>query len=186
MGMSLIAAFLWNKTPRCSISVMVVDSRTMEWLIPPKIYYLPKSYLRFQFTARNIIKDFFRQLKRLRKISNKPIMLEYKTVFYAHNIPYISPAKESLHVHTIFLRAYKNTNKKIKKLQLQPQLRRRLSGKALIQFKKELRTLHLVHRKKETHFEYHLWTVALHATPATYVSKLQRVRKKLLNTLMPF
>ncbi len=181
--MSLIAAFLWNKSPRCSISIMVLDEQTMRFLIPPRSHYLPKGYFRFRQAAKKIVTEFFSQIAHLQKAHKTTVLIEFKTVFETHEIAYMQPAKESLYVHRVLMRSYNKTANKIKKVHIQPQLRRRLSGKSLIQFKHGLRNLHLVSRKKDTHFEYHLWAVALHATPATYTAKLQRLRKKMLAAL---
>lgn len=181
--MSLIAAFLWNKSPRCSISTMVIDDKKIAFLLAPTIHYLPKSFFGLRKNAKSVIKHFFNEIIRLRKSTKEPIIIEFKIVFYAHDIPYLIPSKESKFVHKIFNNYLSKTKKKIKQLKVNPQLRRRLSGVALKRFKKELRNLHLVNQTRETNFEYHLWTVALHATNATYKTKLQQIKKKLIDAI---
>lgn len=181
--MSMIAAFLWNKSSNGSISTMIIDDQSMQFLLRPKIYYMPQGYFRFRVAAFRIIKDFFMQIKRLHKLDKKTVILEFRIVFHAYEIPYLLPAKESKFVYTNFMAFAKLTKKTLKTLQIKPQLRKRLSGKALQQFKRELRSLHLVSRKRNTGFEYHLWTVALHATSTTYKEKLHVVREKLVNAM---
>ena len=181
--MSLIAAFLWNKSPRCSISTMIFDEETIQLLSAPTIHYFAKSYFRFRRDVKLVIKHFFAEIKRLQQRHKKPITLEFKIVFHAHDIPYLKPAKESKFVYDLFLKYYKKTKRKLKSIDINPQLRKRLTGRHLIQFKKELRSLYLVSRKRHTGFEYHLWTVALHATPATYAAKLNKIRTKLVNAV---
>lgn len=181
--MSLIAAFHWNKSPRCAISTMVVDEETMQYMSPPKIQALPKGFLNFRRAAKAVIRDFFIEIIRLHKANKKPIILEFKIVFHVHDIPYLMPAKESSFVYKTFNAFARKAKKSIRTMKIQPQLRKKLTGKTLIQFKKELRALHLVSRKKTTGFEYHLWAIALHATPVTYKARLQQVRKILVDAM---
>lgn len=181
--MSLIAAFYWSRSPRCSISMMIFDSDNVKLLLPPKIQYLPKGYFKFKSAAKTIIQDFFQQVVSLHKLAKNPIIIEFKIVFQAHDIPYLMPAKESKLVYKLFTQSFQKNKKKFKLLELKPQLRRRLSGKPLKRFKKELRSLHLVSRKRDTGFEYHLWSIALHATQSTYAIKLQQIRNKLVNAM---
>ncbi len=181
--MSTIAVFLWNKSPRCSISTMMVNTQNMAYLKSPTIDYLPKNFLGFRKNAKAIIKQFFSEIIRINKVTNEPIIIEFKIVFHAHDIPYLIPAKESVLVYKIFNKYLSKTKKQIKQLKVNPQLRRRLSGAALKRFKKELRNLHLVSQTRETHFEYHLWTVALHATNSTYKVKLHQTKKKLTDAM---
>lgn len=181
--MSLIAAFLWNKSPRCSISTMIINNQNMAFLLPPAIDYLPKGFCVFRKNAKMIIKHFFDQIIRLKKLTKEPIVIEFKIVFYAHDIPYLIPAKESMFVYKTFNKYLSKAKKQAKQFKVNPQLRRRLSGVQLKRFKKELRNLHLVSQTRETNFEYHLWTVALHATNATYKTKLQQTKKKLVDAM---
>lgn len=181
--MSLIAALFWNKSPNCAISYMIVDDENMQYVVKPTINRLPKKYASFKKSAKNTIKEFFIEVKNLHIKHKKPIIVEYKIVFHVPHLLNFTPAKESLFVQKQFIKYCKKTIKKSKSIKLKPQLRNRLSGKALKQFKKKLRSLYLVSRKKDTGFEYHLWTVALHATPATYAEKLLQVRKKLLKLM---
>lgn len=181
--MSLIAAFLWNKSPRPSISTMIFDDESMDLLVQPTIQYYPKSYFQFRRAARSSIKTFFSQIERWHSSSKQTVVVEFRIVFHAHDIPYLIPAKESKFVFTSFNKYFKKTAKKIPAMTLKPQLRKRLSGKSLKQFKKELRSLYLVSRKKDSGFEYHLWAVALHATAATYRGRLHKIRNKLLSAM---
>lgn len=181
--MSLIAAFHWNKSPRCAISTMVVDDETMQYVSAPKMQTLPKGFLSFRKAAKAVIKEFFVELIKLNKINKQPIVLEFKIVFHAYDIPYLMPAKESSFVYKTFNAFARKAKKSIRSMKIKPQLRKKLTGKALIQFKKELRSLHLVSRKKTTGFEYHLWAVALHATTATYKTTLQQVRRTLVDAM---
>lgn len=181
--MTVIAAFLWNKSPRPSISTMIFDKEDIQFLSTPNIKYFPESYLRFRKASKNVIKDFFSQIKDIQKKHKQNIVIEFKIVFQAHEIPYLIPAKESLFVYNTFIYFTKIIKRKNKKIRIQPQLRRKLSGKELKHFKNELRSLHLVRRKRETSFEYHLWAVALHATSSNYEEKLVKIRKKMLNAM---
>lgn len=178
--MSLVAAFLWHKSPRPSISTMILEDEEMQILVAPRKRYCPKSYLSFRKTAKEEIQNFFNDVKRLQKVHARPVILEFKIVFHAHDIPYLMPAKESRFVHTTFIKMVRKLKKQIKHVTVRPQLRSKLSGKSLKQFKQGLQRLHVVRRKRDTGFEYHLWTVALHATSTTYAEKLERMRKKML------
>lgn len=181
--MAMIAAFLWNKSSNGSISTMIIDERSMQYLSPPKIHHMPQAYFRFRLAAFKLIKEFFMQIKRLHKLHKKPVIIEFRIVFHAYDIPYLLPAKESKFVYTNFMVMVKLLKKTLRNLQIKPQLRKRLSGRELQQFKKGLRSLHLVSRKRHTGFEYHLWTVALHATSTNYKDKLITVREKLLRAM---
>jgi hypothetical protein len=181
--MSIVAAFLWKKHPRLSLCTMIYDDENIDMLSPPKILYFPESYLRFRREAKNAIKDFFEKIKKLHEAHRKPVIIEFKIVFHAHAIPYLSPSKESLYIYSIFSYYLKKTKKRLKSIKIKPQLRNRLTGKALNQFKRELRSLYLVSRKKDTGYEYHLWTVALHATTATYADKIRQIRTRRLNAM---
>ena len=178
--MSLIAAFMWKKHPRCSISTLILESENMEVLSKSDIHYFTTGYLRFRRESKKTIKNFFAKIEKEYKTHKTSVTLEYKIVFHALHIPYLSPSKESKYVAKVFANYLKKTKKKIK-MEVKPQLRNRLSGKSLKQFKRELRSLYLVSRKKHTNYEYHLWTIALHATKATYASKLQKIRLKLID-----
>lgn len=136
--MSLIAAFLWNKSHQSSISMMIVDSDNMQFLLTPRIHYLPRGFFTFRRDARKVINLFFKEIQRLHKTKKKKIAVEFKIVFHAPHISYLSPAKESAFVHKTFHNALKKTKKSIKSLEVKPQLRRRLKGKALKQFKKNI------------------------------------------------
>lgn len=181
--MKIVAAFLWNKSPRCTISSMIFDYQKMDIISKPEIVYLPKGYLSFRHHASKTIKIFFQKIKSLNKITKAPVIIEYRIVFYAHMIPYLKPAKESKYVYQMFTKQLNKTQKKFKALHVQSQLRNKLTGKNLKRFKKTLRDLHLVSRKRNTGFEYHLWTVALHATTSTYENILKQVKNKLLKKM---
>lgn len=178
--MSLVAAFLWNKSPRCNVSTMVFDEETMEIIAAPKIEYYAKGFFRFRLQAKTTVKKFFNDLNQIQNLRKKPIRLEFRIVFNAINIPYLSPAKESEYISKIFFYYLKKTKIKNNAFTITPQLRSKLSGRPLIKFKKELRSLYLVSRKRNTGYEYHLWTIALHATTATYQRKLDSIREKLM------
>lgn len=181
--MSIIAAFLWKKSPTCSISTMIFDDETLEFFLSPQLQFLPIPYLQFRRATKKIVCEFFLQLQKLTKISNKPIIIEFKIVFHAHEIPYLKPSRESKFVYKTFKKRLNKAKKELNNIKIQPQLRKLLSGKHLSRFKREIRSLYLVRRKRDTGFEYHLWVVALHATPTTYVLKLQQIRTKLINAM---
>jgi hypothetical protein len=61
-------------------------------------------------------------------------------------------------------------------------LRKKLSGTPLKRFKRELRYLSLVSRKKNTNYEYHLWCIVLHATAKNYENRLKALKSKLINS----
>jgi hypothetical protein len=179
--MSLIAAFLWNKTANSSISTMIIDDENFEFLSRPKIQYFPNGFFHFRRATKKSIKEFFSQIEVLHKTLDKRIIIEFRIVFTAHDIPYLKPSLQSKFVYKTFFSYLKKMQNKITSLECKPQLRNKLSGRELKIFKKELRALHLVSRKRDTGFEYHLWTVALHATPTTYVAKLRRMKSRLIN-----
>jgi hypothetical protein len=180
--MSLIAALQWRKSPKCCVATLIFDEENMKILSSPKINYLPKNYFRLKREVKKIIKDYFQQIQKLHHEYGKPIKLEFKIVFNVKNIPYIIPAKESKFVYKNFNYWIKKTQKRIKNLTVNPQLRKKLSGKSLKSFNKQLQSLHLVSRKKDTRYEYNLWAVALHATVSNYERKLKLVRKILLDS----
>lgn len=179
--MSLVAAFLWKKTPE-SISTLIFDDDNVNIILKPNIHYLPKNFLAFRREAKKIINHFFSKIVRAHALSKTKIKLEYKIVFTAENIPHLTPAKESLFVYKTFIYHAKKTKKRIKNLKIQPQLRRKLSGKILRKFNKQLQHLYLLNRKQKTRYEYNLWAVALHATPGTYEVTLNRIKEKLMDS----
>lgn len=182
--MSIIAAFLWKKSPHCSICTMLLDEDTMQFIVRPTIKYIPKQKSQFKKAARAVIKEFFAAIEHVYRRNKAQIILEFRIIFKGTNYYYITPAEESLFVEKQFKFYLKKTKKIIKKnLKIKPQLRQRLSGKILKLFKKRMNSLHLVSRKKHTNYEYHLWTVALHATPKTYSEKLRKVKAKLVNAI---
>ena len=162
---------------------MVFDDEEAKFLSPPTIKYFPQSYLAFKKASKAVIKDFFAQIERLRKLHKKPVTIEFKIVFHAPHVPYLTPAKESKFVYRVFKNDVRKIRKKSKTIKVKPQLRRRLSGRGLKIFKKELRSLYLVSRKRDTGFEYHLWEVALHATSQTYAAKLRKIRSNLVDAM---
>lgn len=181
--MSLVAAFVWTKSPRCSISTMIYDDDNLEIVSKPRIQYFSEGYFSFRRYSKNAIKEFFTDIERLQKTRQTPVIIEYKIVFNVHEIPYLAPAKESKFVHKTFNILARKLKSKVNEVKIRPQLRSRLSGKPLKHFKRELRTLHLVSRRRDTGFEYLLWSVALHATAATYLKKLQFIRNKLVSAM---
>jgi hypothetical protein len=181
--MSIIAAFYWTKSPRHSISTLIFDDETVDILSPAKIDYLPQNDMSFQKAAKLCIQQFFSEISKLNRIYQQPISVEFKIVFKVHEIFYMQPSDESQFVYDFFNKIFKQTKSKIKSLKLRPQLRKRLSGKSLKHFKKELRTMALIIRKRNTGYQYHLWALALHATNMTYLSKLKKIKKNLFNRL---
>jgi len=179
--MAIVAAFLWCKHPRCSVSTMILNTKTMAILDKPTIAYFPQYSLRFKKNIKKFINEFITKIEAYQTDTN-PITVEYKIVFPS-DIPYMVPAKESHYTYQNFLKSLQRTQKKIKQLKVKPQLRNRLTGKALKRFKQGLRSLYLVSRKRDTNYEYHLWTVALHATRATYSEKLKQIKKVLTDKI---
>lgn len=180
--MRLVAAFLWNKSPRCSISTMLVDEDNVKILLPPKIHYLTNGYFKFRKDAKDIITNFFKEIIFLQKQHQAIIKIEYRIVFHS-DIFYMIPAKESAFVLRIFLQHLVKLERQNPDIIVGMQLRNKLSGKALRHFKRRLRSMYLVSRKKDTGFEYHLWTVALHATKTNYEKKLNSIQEKLVNAV---
>lgn len=181
--MSLIAAFLWNKSPRCSISTMVVNDENFQLVSKPERIYFAGKYPLFKRQATAAVRDFFQTMAELYKKHQCPIKVEFKIIHLAQDIPYLTPAKESEFVYALFCKELVRLNKKIKTLDIKPQLRQRLDGIALKHFKQGLQSMYLVSRKRSTNYEYHLWSVALHATNGTYAAKLYKVRTKLLQKM---
>lgn len=178
--MSLVAAFYWQKSPKCCISTLIFDDDTMEIVSSPKINYFPANSLSFKNKVKKCIKDFFTEINNLYHEYDVYIKIEFKIVFNVMHIPYLKPAKESKYVYKTFMYWLEKTKKRITTLKISSQLRKTLSGKPLHYFNRELKALHLVRRKKDTRFEYKLWAVALHATESNYEKKLKRVRNILL------
>lgn len=181
--MRLIAAFMWSKAKRNSISTLIFDTDDIKVLSPPTKHFLPKNYFSFRQSIRKITNDFFQQIIELNKQSEKSVSVEFKIVFRTHEIAYMKASADSLYVLKYFMQCVKKTKKKIKNIELQPQLRKRLTGRSLKLFKKELQSLYLVSRKRNGGFEYHLWAIALHATKATYADKLRQIRHKLVDSM---
>lgn len=178
--MDITAALLWNKSPRPALSMMIVNNETLEFYLPPQVYYFPHRYLKFRAETKKTIASFFNEIIKVHKVKPKVVIrLQYRILFHTNDIPYLIPAKESKFVSTTFKKYVRRTVNQLKDLHLEPQLRKRLSGKALLHFKRELRQMRLVNRKRGSGFEYHLWAVALHATPATYKNKLEQLKDKL-------
>lgn len=92
------------------------------------------------------------------------------------NIPWIKPANKSKFILNYFL---KKTNH-LQDVKVQPQLRNRLKGKSLKYFKRQLRKMELVSRKRGSEYEYLLWMVALHVTSKSYEIKLKTIKTKIL------
>lgn len=182
--MSLVAAFLWNKSPQCSISTMIVNDENFQVISKPQIKYFSEDYLAFRKHAKSTIREFFKSIKELHKKYKTPITIEFKIVFFAPDVPHLIPAKESEYVYEIFFEYYNKMQQKNKHIKIKPQLRKRLTGRSLKRFKKGLQSLYLVSRKRDTGYEYHLWTVALHATKANYAGKLHRIRTKFVNQML--
>lgn len=181
--MSIVAAFLWNKSPRTYISTMIFDEDTMEVFTLPKIEFFAKGYLTFRRQAKKSILAFFNDIIKAYSKKRKTVRLEFKIVAEVSDIPYMYPAKESRYVRKVFLYYAKKTKQKIKRLKVSPQLRSKLTGRALRIFKRELKSLYLVQRRRDTGYEYHLWAVALHATASTYLEKINRVRRILIDAI---
>ena len=177
--MSVVVAFMWNKSPRPSISTMAVDIDTIAYLVKPEIHYLNESFSKFKKSAKKQVSEFFVSIKELEKNYKKPIRIEYKILFLVHGMEYMQPAKESLFIYKLFKKYLNKITRKSKLVKAEPQLRKKLSGKALVEFKKKLQSFYLVSRKQGRGFEYHLWSVALHTTRANYKVKLKRVHRKL-------
>lgn len=177
--MSLIAAFLWKKSPNQSISTLIFDDSNIKILSSPVIHYLPDGYLRFRRETNKIVKNFFLQALYFHNVTKQPIKIEHKIVFDA-DIPYLIPAKESKYVYRTFMYWAKKISKKIRYLKICPQLRKKLSGKSLKFFNRGLRSFDLLSRTAGTRYEYNLWALALHATPATFEEKLKYLKNKLI------
>jgi hypothetical protein len=162
---------------------MIIDDKVPKIIAQPKIHYLPNGVISFRRYAKSIIKNFFSQIEALPKSQKNPIKIEHKIVFHAKHIPYLTPAKESLFVYKVFMKHAKKLKSKSRYVVIEPQLRKLLSHKPLRSFKKNLRSMELVSRKRNTGFEYHLWAVAMHATKTSYSAKLNLLRNKLLNSM---
>ncbi len=179
--MSIVAAFLWQKSPTQSISTLIFDEDTLTVYSRPKKFTLSKKLFSFSRESKKIINNFSDHLIRLSTKYQKKITVEYKIVFLVNTISWMSPARESKAVLRLFRKAIKKIQKKHANIVLAPQLRRKLSGKSLLMFKRELRKLELVSRKRNTGYEYHLWAIALHATSTSYNKKLLMLRNALVN-----
>ncbi len=177
--MTIVAAFCWKKAPQLSVSTMIVDLNNLELLSAPKILFLSPGIFAFRKDAREIVKQFISEIIDASKGIDE-INIEYKITFPRKLFWFQKPSKESRYIYNYFF-------KQIKKLiqnpefKLCPQLRKRLSGKDLLTFKRELRKLGLIERKREKFYEYALWNIALHATSKTYKDKLNILKKKLIN-----
>lgn len=179
--MSLIAAFLWRKSPKLSICTLMFDSETMKIISSPKIVYFSKKLFSFRSEAKQIINEFVFQLMQFSKVY-KNIFIEFKIVFDVSDMSWFKVSNKSRFVNGFFIKSVAKIQRTNPHIKLRAQLRQKLSGRALKHFKRELRLMNLVSRRRDTGFEYHLWTVALHATPKTYEKKLQIIKKKLFQT----
>ena len=92
--MNLIAALMWKKHPRCSISTMILDSDNVHIIAKPNIHYLTSGYLRFRRDSKQLMKDFFAQVESVEKKYKQPVTIEYKIVFHAPHTTYISPSPD--------------------------------------------------------------------------------------------
>jgi len=180
--MSLIATFLWKKSPQ-TIATFVFDDETIQIIRTPQIFYLPK---KLKFLKKEIIKivtDFIKDLEILSK-EHARIIVEYKIVFKAESIPWITLSPESKYVYKKFIQAMTISQTNCKQIKLKPQLRKKLSGKALKYLKQELQKMELVSGKRTRGFEYHLWMIALHATAKTYRPTLKKIKQRLFTYLL--
>lgn len=181
--MSIVATFLWIKSPKLSICTMIHDNQTVELLLKPMRQDLPSGYFPFRKAVKKIIGDFFQEIVQLHKARETQIIIEYKIIFNATVYPYyVVPSKESKFVYKTFMKGLKKLTKRNEFISVKPQLRSKLTGKSLKYFKRELRALYLVSRKRNTGFEYLLWMVALHATESTYKKLLAQMRNKLFDS----
>lgn len=180
--MSLVAAFVWRKTPKLSISTFMYNNENIKIIVAPTQHLLPHTLRTFKKETKKIINNFIMELKTLSKLHSK-IIIEYKIVFNVSFIPWMIASDESMFVYKYFLRAVTKLQKKIHHIKIKPQLRNKLKGKSLKHFKRELRKMDLVSRKKHTGYEYVLWMVALHATSETYKKKLDAMKQKLLDSI---
>src|SRR5690349_4680802 len=99
-----------------------------------KYKYFPRESLLFRKSARHSIKNFFSEIAKLYKMYEQIIIVEFKIVFKVHEIYYMLSSDESKFVYQCFMNFFKKTKRKIKLIKIKPQLRRRLSGKALKNF----------------------------------------------------
>src|SRR5438105_3568554 len=103
----------------------------MEIISSPRIRYYPKKKLSFKREVKKTIKKFFQEITFYHRKYKKPVSLEFKIVFNVTGVEYMVPAWESLYVYTLFLNACEKLNNSIDDFELNSQLRKRLSGKAL-------------------------------------------------------
>lgn len=76
--MSLVAAFVWRKSPLPSICTFVYDNETIEIISKPKIYFLPQNFFSFRKKAKKIINDFISELNQLAKRYKKILFLNIR------------------------------------------------------------------------------------------------------------
>ena len=179
--MSIVAAFLWRKTPKPQICTMVYDDQTLIILSAPKIYYFSQKTFSFRKEAKLIVDEFINELSTLAILKTTRLIIEHKIFFKTSGTFWFIPAKKSQFLYDYFIKAIHRLKKLSFEVSLKPQLRSRLKGRPLKIFKRELRKMKLVSRKRDTHYEYHLWALALHATSKTYDKKLASLKEKLLD-----
>lgn len=181
---TITATFFWQRADNKCISFMIIDNayRLRVGPISKKLNY--KNFNFFTLEAEKIIKQFFQEIESLRIGNQDKIVIERKIL---NPIP--SFLLESLHpssfetefVNVKFMDYFHRLKEKNPHVQLNKQLRKKLSGKALSEFKNKLYALQIISTQKNNAYQWHLWALALHVTNSNY----QAILRKLSKTLSP-
>ncbi|MBA3661536.1 MAG: hypothetical protein H0W64_07400 [Gammaproteobacteria bacterium] len=174
----IIAAFLWN-TQAYSISTLLID-QNFNVISAPNLVKLNKNdFTLFKEEAKTAIETFFKKINHYYFGQGK-VKIERRIVLnpapdFIDALRY-QPTPATQLVHKVFLRNFRLSKEKIE-IVLEPQLQKKLSGKTLTAFRADLLKLNLIEQGRNEAYQCHLWTVALHATPSNYKSKIARLKR---------
>lgn len=91
------------------------------------------------------------------------------------------PSDETEFVRSEFLRCHKQLIGH-GSVELAKQYRKKLKKPELDEFKKEITGLELIDGKRGNAFQFHLWSLALHATKSNFKTKIRKLKKALTQT----
>lgn len=181
--MDIIAAFRWDSSEK-SISYMAVDENFRVRIIPV-ITKLPKNNLSsFFLEAKNIINSFFTEIETIYRGNTEcNISIEFKIVGHGspahhYHTKMHKPNESTEFVRKSFFDGFDQCKEKNHSLQLaEKQYRTNLKKPRLTEFKAGLDNLHLIEKKKNNAYQYHLWALILHATKSNYKKEITKLTK---------
>lgn len=183
--MNIIGAFHWDGSNPKSISTIIIDEDYSVRLEPSISKLKGLSLIDFKIEAEKLINNFFREIETFAKNKNgNTVTVEYKIVGHAS---VASPFHTQMHkpsdctefVRDKFHECFNKLTEKYSSLTLAKQYRSKLQNSALITFKQGLGDLQMVSAKRGNAFQFHLWSLALHATTGNYEKKLRNLSRKI-------